>query len=444
MLNKRVIWSEGMYLQPQHLQQHDRHTEYLIQQYARVSPQYNWGLSALEINRELLLQGKIGLNKGQGIFPDGTVFDIPYVDTSPSPLSLSPGVFDVLIYLTLPLRSEGIPETKSEGMEEDKPYRYKGDFFDVVDNSAADITPAQLQLGTLNLSLKPESDDLEGYTSVGIACIKEVEKNGNILLDEDYIPPSINLPYHPRGRALLEEVCGLLYQRGETLARYVGGESQEGIPEIQDFLLLQLINRYEPLFKYLSNSSYVTPDQFYSLLIQLTSELSTFTSDSRRSDKIPDYNHNGLSSTFIPLLKMLRSYLSRIAQPRSLSHPLQKQDQGVWIALIDNPSLFKEHHFILAVKASLPNEQILSLFPSQVKIAPIEDIPNLIKHALPGLSLKFLSTTPREIPFHSRFTYFQLETHSPLWSRFENSSALGLHVAGHFPDLELELWSIKK
>lgn len=443
MLNKKVIWSEGMYLQPQHLQQQDRYIEHVIQHYSQVSPPYIWGVSAIELDSQLIGQGKIGLIKCTGIFPDGTVFNIPYGDIAPVPLLLPSGTNDLIIYLVLPLKREGIPETKIVGVEEDKPYRHLGSFYEVIDNTTHEINVAQLQLSHLNLTLKTELDDLSGYTILGIARIKEAVKNGNLIIDENYIPACTNIVCLPKGRKLLEEVYGLLSQRAERLAKYIGQEGQKGIAEIQDFLLLQLINRYEPVFKYLSSASFISPESLYLLLLQLVSELSTFTHDNRRIDKIPGYHHENLSLTFIPLIKLLRNCLSRVAEPRAFSLPLEKQEHGIWVSTIDNPVLFKESNFILVVKAAIPNEQIISLFPSQVKIAPIENIQNLIKHALPGVPLKLLSTTPREIPFHSGCTYFIFDNQSPLWDNFEKSSALALHVAGHFPELELELWSVK-
>ena len=39
----KTIWHEGMFLQPQHFQQHDRYLEYLINYRHRVQNNYLWG-----------------------------------------------------------------------------------------------------------------------------------------------------------------------------------------------------------------------------------------------------------------------------------------------------------------------------------------------------------------------------------------------------------------
>ena len=70
MYNK-VVWSEGMFLFPQHFQQQDRYFEFLIKKTLKLS-KYCWGLEKLEIDQELLALGKISLKSCYGIFQDGT------------------------------------------------------------------------------------------------------------------------------------------------------------------------------------------------------------------------------------------------------------------------------------------------------------------------------------------------------------------------------------
>ena len=47
---------------------------------------YGWGFSELEIDRDMLGIGKIGIVKAAGVYPDGTPFVIP---TEPRPWSAS-------------------------------------------------------------------------------------------------------------------------------------------------------------------------------------------------------------------------------------------------------------------------------------------------------------------------------------------------------------------
>src|SRR5215510_6812802 len=83
----KVVWSEGLFLRPHHLQQSDRYLERQIEgRVGQVTP-YPWGFVSLEIDRDLAQQGKFGLRRASGILPDGTPFSIP--DISPLPSSIA-------------------------------------------------------------------------------------------------------------------------------------------------------------------------------------------------------------------------------------------------------------------------------------------------------------------------------------------------------------------
>jgi type VI secretion system protein ImpJ len=57
----KVIWTEGMFLQPQHFQQHDRFLA--LQSHARfgIAQGYGWGYVSLALDSAALNLGKIAL-----------------------------------------------------------------------------------------------------------------------------------------------------------------------------------------------------------------------------------------------------------------------------------------------------------------------------------------------------------------------------------------------
>ena len=73
----KVAWKEGLFLQPHHMQQADRHMERFVRARAAEMTPYPWGVSELRFNRDLAQQAKIGLTSVAGIFPDGQAFDAP-------------------------------------------------------------------------------------------------------------------------------------------------------------------------------------------------------------------------------------------------------------------------------------------------------------------------------------------------------------------------------
>ena len=148
---KKVVWSEGMLLQPQHLQQHERHTDHVRHVTLSASTPYAWGFSALEIDTAALALGKLALLRATGVFADGTVFDMPAVDPLPDAVDIPSNMRDEAIVLALPLRRAGAREADVESFEDLVRHRVLEQ--EVPDSNTAGERTALLQLGQLHTRL---------------------------------------------------------------------------------------------------------------------------------------------------------------------------------------------------------------------------------------------------------------------------------------------------
>ena len=74
--NNRIVWSEGLFLRQQHFQQQERHLESWIEGRAAALRPYSWGFTELEIERDLLAIGKIGLRRRATLDP---AFEMPFL-----------------------------------------------------------------------------------------------------------------------------------------------------------------------------------------------------------------------------------------------------------------------------------------------------------------------------------------------------------------------------
>ena len=79
----KVVWGEGLFLQPQHLQQQERYLERLVRTSVAGGRPFFWGLSQLTLDTDKLTLGKLALRAAAGILPDGTPFSLPD-DTDPA------------------------------------------------------------------------------------------------------------------------------------------------------------------------------------------------------------------------------------------------------------------------------------------------------------------------------------------------------------------------
>ncbi len=440
----KVVWQEGMFLRAQHFQQQDRHVAHQLQ--ARTAPlrAHPWGVTELSIDRDLLAAGRFALSAATGVLEDGTTFSIPGSVDAPLPLDLPEGTRSAVIYLALPLRQDGTPEVTAAAQGPDEVRaRYGLQSFEAYDTHSDSTISAELGVGRLRLRYLLDSDELAGYSCLGLTRVVEVQADRRVLLDDRYIPPCLRISATTVLSNLTAELVGMLGQRGEVLAGRLGQPGARGVADIADFLLLQAVNRWQPLLAHWADSGNLHPEALFSALVQLAGELATFTAPDKRASAYPAYRHDDLQRSFAPVVADLRRSLSAVLETNAVSIPLQDRKFGVRVGALADRTLLRASQFVLTVSADVPGEQLRRLFPSQVKIGAVEHIRELVNVSLPGIGIRALPVAPRQIPFHAAAAYFELDRGSPHWQQMQTSGGFAIHVSGEFPNLSLELWAIR-
>src|SRR5581483_5377774 len=308
--NNKIIWWQGLFIRPQHFQQHDRWLESFVEGRCAPLRPFAWGFEELRLDHQLLSIGKVGIRSARGVFPDGTPFDIPNDVTPPAPLDVSADTSDVLVYLTVPVRRPGAVDVAGEdgGLG-----RYVTHEHEALDSTLRGGSAAPLQVGRLNTRLLLHSDRREDFATLGIAHVVEARADKNVVLDESYTPPVLACQAAPRLTGFLNELEGLLHHRAEALAGRVS-DAGRGAAEIADFLLLQAVNRYEPMVAHLAKLPGLHPEDLYRMLVGIAGELATFTASGKRPPPFPEYQHDMLRETFAPVMTSLRESLSMVLE----------------------------------------------------------------------------------------------------------------------------------
>lgn len=438
----RVVWSEGMFLRPQHFQQALRQQEFAQRQLLVCAEGHFWGFHSLALDAPSLAIGKVAIASASGVMPDGTPFSFPGVNDAPSVLNISETVKAKRIMLCLPVYRPGSEEVSFDD-DGRSLARYRVSEEDAPDQNSVGGDPAPIQTAHLRLRLLPEDEVPEGWMTMGVCQVTERRSDLSVALDENHISPLVVVHESSLLSGFLRELAGLLHHRGEALAGRLSSPGRGGVSEVADFLLLQLVNRYEPLVVHLSQLRTLHPERLYAELLALAGDITTFTRDSRRPGDYPAYNHDALAASFLPLMADLRRSLSMVLEQNAFQIELMERAYGVRVAIIPDPELIKTATFVLAVTAELPGEQVRKQFPAQVKIGPVERIRDLVNLHLPGVGLRPLPVAPRQIPYHAGNNYFELDTTSEFWRGLERSGGLAMHIAGDFPGLKLEFWAIR-
>ena len=438
----RVIWREGLFIKPQHFQQLQRHCDYQLHARVGALGDYGFGLLSLGINQDYLALGRIALDSGFGVMPDGTVFNLPAEEDLPAPLELSDGhCLQQRVYLAVPLAMNGVQEISHAGQV--VATRLLGHRQDIHDVHSGTREAVAVELGKMNVRLMLEKEDRSAYASIPVARILDLRPDGSIVLDPEFMPCAMRVSAIVILKRFLDELAGLVRARAGTLARRIAMPGQQGVAEVSDFMLLQLLNRTQPLLAHLSAQDTLHPLRLFEVLVQLYGELMTFTNESRLPAFTPAYRHEDLHTSFEPLLQALRMALGTVLSPRAVALPLQEQSYGIQVAVTGDSDLMASADFVLAVRARMPQEAFRKQFLQQTKIASSERLLELVSLQLPGVPLLSLPVAPRQLPYHAGFSYFQLDRQSPAWAMLTEGTHLAFHIAGEFPELEMQLWAIR-
>ena len=439
----KVLWQEGLFLQPHHFQQHDRYVESLVAGVATGVAPYAWGVRELTLDDELLKLGKIAVKSCAGLTPDGAAFRVPQTEDHPPALDVPQGAKNAVVYLAIPIRRHGTAEVEMTDAPRSAA-RFLPAEIEVTDTMGRDRRALRMAIGKLRLQFALDVDDLSDQLVVPIARIIEVKPDKEVVLDRAFIPSCTDARAAPPLHGFLHELEGLLSHRAGALAgRLNQSGAAKGVAEISDFLLLISVNRALPQVRHLLSIENAHPAAIYQFLAGLAGELATFMTPEKLAPEFPVYRHDDLTNVFQPIFRALRQHLSAVLEQNAVSIPIEARKYGVSVAVIADKRLLTSATFVLAAKANVPAESVRRHFPTQAKLGPVEEIRQLVNSALPGIGLHALPVAPRQIPYHSGVVYFELDRDSPYWKQMTTSGGMAVHVSGDFAGLEMELWAIR-
>jgi len=439
----KVVWQEGMFLRAQHFQQQDRHLEQLLQARAAPLRPWPWGVTELSLDRDLLAAGKFALSNAAGVLEDGTPFAIPATADQPPPIDVPDGARNMTVYLAAPVRQPGAPEVAFTEGPDTAQARYALFSFEAFDTHSDSTLSAELQVARPRLRFMLEGEDRAGFTCLPLARITEVQADRRVVVDERFIPSCLRISAAPPLANFIAELGGVVKQRADAYAGRLAQPGARGVPDVAQFMLLQTLNRWQPLLAHWGDAGAVHPETLYAAIVQMAGELATFTDPGRRCAAYPGYRHEDLQRSFAPVIADLRRALSSSIDENAVPITLREAKHGVRIGQIgEHRNLLRTASFVLSVFADMPSEDLRRLFPSLTTIGAVEQIRELVNVRMPGIAVRPLPAAPRQIPFHAGAVYFELDRNSPHWQQMLNSGGFAIHSAGDFPNLRLELWAI--
>lgn len=437
----KVIWQEGMLLRPQHLQHNDRYYQQQLNR-TRLLGSDAWGFLSLDIDLQYLGLGKLVVNHASGVLPDGSLFELT-TTMAPLVLEVPANAGRQSVYLALPMATGNQVETRTQESP-DVLARYIACDVEVADSNAGRDARCEISCARpdLRLLLGEQPGD-EAYVKLKIAQVLECSAQEGLRMEPDFAPTFIYVQGSGFVSSCLKEVISLLASRGDAIAERIGGNGATAGAQIADFLMLQLINRSEPVLRHYLTQPQVRSEALFREMLSILGELATFASDSKRATQQVRYLHGDQGASFRGLMAGLRTLLSMVFEQHALELVLQQRQYGVMVCPVADLKLLGSATFILAVAAQCDSEELRHRLPAHLKVGPVERIRELVNLHLAGIKVKPLPVAPRQIPFHAGKTYFMLELSARDIAQLEQSGGFAFHVGGEFSELELTFWAIR-
>ena len=446
---RKIVWNEGMLLSPHHFQQWDNFYEELLNSRLSSLAPYEWGILDLQVNRESVANGSFDLVRFRAVMPDGMLLNIPQTDPAPAARPIEdhfdPEAESLDVHLAIPAKRAGAPNFQSNGDEPSQAVRYLQEPGIVIDETTGE-NEQQLAFARSNVRLLFADELREGYSSIKIAELRRTP-TGQMTVSDAFIPPALNVNASSWLANMLRELVEILItkssslgeqrrQRGASLADFTTSE-------VAQFWLLHTVNSSIPGMAHLFRTALVHPERLYSEMAELCGKLMTFTTD-RHPKNIVRYEHTDLYFTFSQLYAEIRDLLETVIPTRCVPIPLENTRESLWVGRIQDERLLKEAGFYLAVRAQMPESQLIERVPRVVKIGSRDVIDAIIGSGLPGVVLTHASPPPAPIPTRIGFHYFALDTVGPFWDSIRGSKTISVYLpADDFEDEKVEMYAVK-
>ncbi len=433
----RVVWSEGMLMCPQHLQQQDLYFEATLGARLAAASPYPWGVVSMTIDEGALKAGQLKIGQFSGVLSAGLAVEFapgeagapaarPIAEAFPTTASM------LEVYLAVPAAREGIPNFQ-DALDDVGAARFR-----IANRPVHDLTIAKTEqiiaFGRPNLTIIYGTEPRDDYETVKIAEVVR-DSTGSFALSRNYIPPALTVTASPVLMAWLQDLLSVLLTKQRAVSetrRQIDAAAVEFTgQDITRFLLLNGLNTYIPHVRHIVESRTTSPLGCFLTLIELGGALTTFSSEVDPST-FPRFNHTDLRATFEELFAMLNKMLGATVRELCITVPLEARQDGMWIGQLKDDRLPRCTRFVLAVEAEGAQQEVANKLPKLSKIASWKQINQIVRSATPGVPLTVTHRPPSEVPVRPKQVYFMLETTSEFWRQIATERTVAIYLPPPF------------
>ena len=428
---QKVVWSEGLMMTPQHLQQADNYHDGLLAARLDAIEPNNWGLLRCDFDRKALNGGVIALEAFEALMPSGLAFGAEGGDVDLPPSRAVQEFFPhtqklLEVYFGVAREREGVANYADKPGSRSRYHTTRKQVADLAQASGyADVDFARKN-PVLLFGTEPRDD----FDTIKIAELVRDESGGLVVL-ETYIPPILKLEASSHVLSQLRKLLNLMMARRRSLSEQRRERDASTIEftasDVTRFLLLNTVNSFYPVMNHLASGGESSARECYMLLAQLAGQLSTFSIDFDPAS-IPRFSFTDLRSSLGVLFDQLAQLLQATVKEHHVAIPLEPRSDGMHIAQIKDERFSQCTQFLLAVNSSLTEQDVAQGLPRLAKIAGWADINGILASATPGASLEVTFRPPPEVPVKAGTVYFFIQSENAYWRNVVKDKNIAVYL----------------
>lgn len=441
---EQVHWSEGLFIQPQHLQQMQASLTSLARVQRKLFVPFDYGFYDLELDPEALITRRVVIKRFSAVMPDGTEISMPgncNVETLELTMENS-GQTEVNVYLTVPIRSTVGSNLKSDSKSNGR-YTLKENL--VVDENTGE-NEIPLISRNFNAFLLTDVKNATDCSYIQLCKLRWVSINAgqpSLQIVSDYMPPFVSLS---QDCPLLKIASELIFQlkavKNSILDQFdtdIFDPNNLSGAKLLQLATLRIVTLYSNRFDSELVPSRISTYTLYLELVSLLSELESLTPSSMYKP-IPIYDHDNLKPVIEALLKRIRDILLRGGVSSALAFEFFEKNSVLQLDDLDE-RIFEAKDLFLAV-------QFTGNLRDRVNDIEIGDNFRLIdkkslSDRIRGVKLLEIRNPPQYLPNIAHTLWFKLDCDSSerIWKYIKEEKNMAIDCAGDlFPNLTATLY----
>lgn len=430
-----ILWREGMFLCPQHLQSFARWTEARIHAAEESGSPGAYGILRVAIDEEALQRDVFRLTACDLRLRDGTEISVParaQVEQREFAEFFTGAQLEV--FLGVPARRPGVPALGEPG---DPRARFHAAVAEVHDENLKE-GPRELEVRVLHARLFFGAEERSGFECVPLARLVRKGKPVAVsALSDTFIPPLLACSGSAALMRRLKELADAVRAQSRDLASRIpnttGLSSVEKGADLAGFVKLQAVNQCVAVLEQLARLPALHPFHVYLALVQAVGNLSIFGAE-RVVPELPIYDHGDLDRCFGGVVAAVQALIpAEVSVPYDVQ-PFQEDPlrQGFYHCEIPRDWLQAKPLFYLGVQLGKAADEVAGLVETGVKLLAEADLERVLQGVVPGVLLAPVRTPPLAFPKRADLHYFKVSTEGDSrqgWLEIEKSGTAVLLTA---------------